>query len=362
MSDTYGDTDSPLAVPAKGESAGDTAAKVICDFAAAVLNADVQPAWSAVCPGKKVVESSFTYDPEKKLFVGKNLPALYGWRDKGDKFTRGADEWQASHDVFHMRWVFPREQNVIARLRAPVVGTLSKSLDRALFDGRHPAYVHPQDPDIWAPTFVDQPGVILRRKATSTAPASYAGNALDGLLAGKAVPSRGVILDIGGTPADWVNGSKVTVLGKDVMGGTYRRVIAIASARVPYRLYTTEAVTEVTSVSLEAQATTAGTIAVGLGGRRGYGTAVIPFTGVDLTLAKPATFQPVKIVIPGSKKVMEFAAVAWVLKLYERLDRSPAAYPEVGAGISTLGAPAEVAGAQVSLQPDGGAPIDAQFP
>ncbi len=360
--DRYGDVEFPARAPVRNEAAGDRSRTIIVDFAAAVLNASVQAPWSAVCPEKKVVETKYAWNPEKWMFSDGHLPSLFCWRDGGDKLQATGDEWKMRQDHCHLRWVFPLTKQTIAKLREPIIGALSSALDRAFSNTRHPAYVHPDDPDIWAPTYQVQPVAILKPKATSTLAAVYSGAGLDGALAGQAVPRRGVVLDLGGAPSSWITGSHITVTGLDVMGVAVTLIFSVDATKVPYRLFSTSALSRVDSIVRDAQAGAAGTLAVGLGARRGWGTSVVDMGRCDVDMLTTAAFDPVVIHVEGTKQSKVYPAIGWTFTLRERLVRAPEQYPTIGDGIDETGAAAVVPGAQNEINPVDGITVKAAYP
>ncbi len=61
--DRYGLIEFPPEAGRQPRPSGDPALEVIVAFAQAVLNQYQGPAWTQVCPGKRVVENTYTHDP-----------------------------------------------------------------------------------------------------------------------------------------------------------------------------------------------------------------------------------------------------------------------------------------------------------
>lgn len=348
--DTYGPLPFPVLVPAPGEAAGDPVLRVVVDFAATVLNAYVQPAWESVCPRRKVVEKALVESPEADFFSDTHLPALYCFRDGGEPPAQDAADWRRTHDDLTLVWVFPLEKQTVKRLRSPIIAALTKAVDWAFYRNRDPAYVAALDTDPTARTYNQQPGTFLLQKSTSTAPQTYSGFGLDGPNAGQPVsPARGVIVDLGGDPASWVDQSVIRITGADVLGGAVTIPLVVTVSRIPGRLYTPQALTSLTSVTVDAQAGTAGTLMVGTGARQGYGTNIVAFAQFDLELVTTARYKPLRIPFKNTPEVRIYPAIEWKIRILERLLLDPADAPLIGAGIDQSGAPVQGPGVTTTL-------------
>lgn len=362
--DQYGEQRFPIDPPTPGQAAGDPALNLILDFSSAVLNAMVGPAWDVVCPKRKVVERTFASDPEKDAFTDQGLPALYGFRVGGKPPISLADQWRTTFDGVLLRWVFPLQPQLIAKLRSPVITAMTKALDRAFYDTRSPAYVNPNDTDPAAPTLGEQPDLLLTSHHTATSLQTFTGSSLDGPLAGAPFsPARGVILDLGGNPSDWVDGSTIVVSGLNILGTATSQTIVIVAARIPCRMYTTNSFSEVGTIMVDAQSTTAGTLRAGLGARAGYGTSIPDFGHIDVWVLKTAVFKPVKIGLRGGPEVRAYPAIEWSLEVRERLIEAPQDFPVAGAGIDNFGQPLTGSSAGLTLlNPDGIVVVNAAYP
>ncbi len=365
MAEKYGDNAFPVPPPVRGEAAGDRVRSILLGLVKAVLNAYVTPAWNDVCPGKKVVETTFPFNPEWEMFRDGGLPAVYLWRNTGDAPERMGDEWREQRDFVHVRWVFPVQPQTVAKLREPIVGALTKALDRALFNTRDPAYVHPDDTDETAPTYLEELDALVTLKATSTSAQTFATTGFDGAR-GQAsltrIPKRGVVINLRGSAASWVHGSTVVVTGEDVLGNAVVHTLTVDTSRVPGRLYTTSSLTKIVSVVVGPQADAAATFSIGLGARAGCGTSIVNFGHFDVEMEKAAQFVPVTIAFKNSPKVNKYPAIEWVLRIPERLVPDAAAYQTPGAGIDQFGDPAVVPSAGVDLNnPDGVTTVAAQY-
>lgn len=365
MTEKYGDVSFPVPIPTRGEASGDRARSILLGLVKAVLNAYVLPAWNDVCPGKKVVESTFPFNPEWEMFRDSGLPAVYLWRNAGDPPERMGDEWREQRDFVHVRWVFPVQPQTVAKLREPIVGALTKAVDRALFNTRDPAYVHPDDTDEMAPTYLEELDALVTVKATSTGAQTFATTGFDGAK-GQAsltrIPKRGVVLNLRGSAASWVHGSEIVVTGEDVLGNPVVHTLTVDTSRIPGRLFTTSSLTKIVSVVVDPQADAAASFSIGLGARVGYGTSIVNFGHFDVGMEKAAAFVPVSIAFKGSPRVMKYPAIEWVLSIQERLVPDAADYQTPGNGIDQFGDPAVVPSAGVGLNnPDGVTTVSAQY-
>lgn len=358
MADTFGTLTDPAAAPAAGETVTDRALDVLLAFSAAVLTEKIGAAWSAVAPGKAVVARVYPWDPEAESFTDKDLPALFGWRSGGKPPTVEASDWLVQEDTITMQWVLPPTAQARSRIRAPILSGWAKMLEKSLYTRRETAYVAATDTDPLSRTYAAAPTAVMLARATSTGAQMYTGAALDGLVGGAAIsPPRGITVTLGGSPGAFADGSTITITGTDVLGGTQTRTLTIAAASVPYTLATPTDFRTVTGVSVDAQAGTGGTIAVGTAARRGYGSPLLETAGAlgiwPIRAAMPTTVQ---IKFKASSEVREYHAIEFQIGIRERYQRDPAQYGLLGAG--GQGA----ATAAVTQASDGRLASDGQFP
>jgi hypothetical protein len=150
MTDTFGGTSFPVAVPASDEPVGDAALYRLGQCLTAVLNHYVGAAWSAVAPGRAVVERVYYHDP-KEWVDESHLPALYIWSDQG-RSARVADELVEERRTIQVRWFDDPCSEDHREQRAPILSAIAKCITRALFRERDPAWVAADDTDARAAT------------------------------------------------------------------------------------------------------------------------------------------------------------------------------------------------------------------
>ena len=137
----------PVPAPAAEAAVSDPGLDVLLAFAKDVLVARCNTAWAAIAPNignGDVVQLVRTHDPAERAFLEKQLPALWGWRTKGDSETI-ADDFDTSLDTLCLLWVFPPALAENQRLRGPIVNGVAKSLLASLKRGRDPAWVKSGD-------------------------------------------------------------------------------------------------------------------------------------------------------------------------------------------------------------------------
>jgi len=142
MADRFGNLTLPTTTPVAGQPAGDPAIYYLGTFCQAVLNADAAAAWTAVCPGKRLVEFVWYHEPDEMCFADRWLPALFLWREKSER----AVEWLAedilqTHDLVQCCWVLPATPaQETSRVRHPAINAHEKALARALSLGVNSAW------------------------------------------------------------------------------------------------------------------------------------------------------------------------------------------------------------------------------
>lgn len=340
MGDTYGALAQPVPVPADGEPVSDPALAVMLAFGQAVLNAKMSAAWAEVAGGVLPVRAVFDNDPERESFNDKSLPALYGYRKPGKPAYDLAEDYRVSEDLIVLIWALPSTPQFRQRLRSPAVNGMGKMLDRSINRGREPAYVKAGDPDPLAATLPAAPTAIKLSVATSAAPASYSGGALDGALGTAALsPPRAITVTLGGDPSSFTPSSSIVVSGENALGLAIARTFTVGA--VPATFSTDCDFASVTSVDVDAQAGTAGTISVGAAAFAGLGSVLLDAVGaMQIVAVKAAT--PRLLVIKGSDagkpaRPLTYPCVEIQFSLVERLYQDPAEYDALG-GESELGA------------------------
>lgn len=282
MSDTFGQVDiyPTLSVDSP---AGDPALQVLGDYVQAVCNARLAAAWATVMPGRQVIENVFTHDP-RESFNDAKTPALYVFRLKSSGEASSAElmaeDWLIERTQIALWWVLPSGQQDKMLARTPFANAIRKTLARALYQERDAAYQKLGDPEPTALDVATDADAILLSTATSTSTASYSGAGLDGAVGTAAIsPQRSVTLALGGAPTDWTDGSTITVTGTNVVGGDLSETFSVSAGDVPTTLTSASNWGSVTEVDVDAQATTTGTLSVGLTGYAGRGTVIRRYLG-----------------------------------------------------------------------------------
>ena len=329
MADTYGALEEPVPVPADGEPVSDPALQVFLDFAAAILNAKLGDAWRAIAGDLPPVKFTYANDPEREYVKDQTFPALFGYRKPGPPPYNLAEDYRVTEDIFVLIWALPSTPQFRQRLRSPAVNGFGKMLDRSIERGREPVYAKDGDTDPRAATLPLQPTAVRLDFATSAAPAVYSGAALDGAIGAAAIsPRRPVAIVLSGDPASFAIGSTVTIEGTNALGLAISRTLTIAAA--PSTLTTNCDFATVTSVAVDAQAGTAGTISVGLGPFSGLGSVLLDALGaMQIWATKAAT--PRLLTIKGSDagkptRPLTYPCIEVQYSLRERLRLDPAEY------------------------------------
>lgn len=282
MSDTYGEIPIPTVAPAVGAAVTDPALSLVAAFLTAVLNANGQTAWAAVSPAvtglqsgtgtraMPVVRFTATHDPELEVLTETSLPALFLYRTGSTSRPFWlAEDYRVTEDKWVLRWVIQPSDPKARKTRQPFANAVVKIIDRAIESQRDPVFVQAGDPDPTAPTTPAAPTAIKVAVTSSTSQQVYTGAALDGAIGGSAfAPSQiptvtttgsggsGIVLFAGiggdGNPRT----SRVTLGGVGTFTGDW-------------------ALSQITSITVPAQADDLATLAFGLFGFAGLGTNII---------------------------------------------------------------------------------------
>jgi hypothetical protein len=343
MTDTYGALSIPVAIPTDAEvsATGDPALDVWASYLQAYINTYGAAAWAKVFPRSLTgpippVLKTFTHQPTDEtiaVFNERYLPALYVYRASGAEQKWEWLDGRIARDTITLLWVFPTGTQPAERIRVPYVNALVKLVDTAIEKYLDPCWTYPGDPDPLAASIVADPDGVKLSIATSMSAQTYTGAALDGAIGSAAFDQpRAATVTLGGAPGDFTDGSTVVVTGLDVLGRPQSRTLTIDASQVPYTLTTGYAFTQVTSAAVAAQATTAGTLSLGLGAFVGRGSMVLNFAPTGLRRAGQWRAQPITIPTtgPGGANVPRYYdAVEIPLEGFEVWDRE---YP-TGAGL-----------------------------
>lgn len=163
MTDKFGGLPIPAPVVAEpdifppGDSVGDPLIGYVADFLRAVITFYVGDAWNSVQPGKSIIRTVLTNDPDD-VFIESHLPALYVFRPK--RATREAVETSIDiADDYHVetsrlvaQWIMDPMPLVQRGLRNQIVNAVRKVVDKAVHIGRDVAWQVPGDLDPKAAT------------------------------------------------------------------------------------------------------------------------------------------------------------------------------------------------------------------
>jgi hypothetical protein len=350
---TYGAITIPVTAPTdpSTEATGDPALDVWAAYLKAYINAYGEAAWAKAFPRSNdagqvpPVKTTFTHQPTDETiapFNEKYLPALYVYRASGAANSWEATDWRVSMDTITLLWIFPTGTQPAERIRVPYVNAITKLIDAAIESDRDPVYVHPNDTDPTAASLVADPNAVKLILASSTTAQSYSGAALDGAVGDSAfVQPRKATITIDGDSAAFVDGSVVTVTGKNVLGVDFTDTITISTATFPATLSTTYSFLQVTQIDVDAQADVTGTIEFGLSAYQGRGSMVLNFAPCGIKRAGNWTAKPITIPIQGANGVTvqrSYDAVECPLETYEPWVRDASTLNGLSGTVSANGA------------------------
>ena len=177
---TFGASTIPLQSPATGEAVGDPALDVLLSFCKAVLNADAATAWATRAAGETPpVREVFAHDPVANDFVDRDLPALFMYRDNGGTYEDEGIDLHRENSTVKLRWVFPPTVQGPQASRDPIISGMSKTLAKAITQGRHASWVVADD--------LADNDALRTAAATSTSIQTITGAGFTGALAGDGV-------------------------------------------------------------------------------------------------------------------------------------------------------------------------------
>jgi hypothetical protein len=312
MADTYGAIELPVLAPTDGPDPNVAALSAVSDpgldtmlaFLKAVVNAELSDAWHKRAPAQDPIGFVFPYNPEDAgggFFNDRKGGALYGYRKPNVAGYDYTDGFRVTEDAWTFLWVPPEQPQARSGPYKPIINGLAKVVDEAVYLTRHPAYQKPLDQDPKALDVAALPSSILLTKATLTSQYTYAGAGLDGSI-GPAVigPARGITIALGGTAGSFTVGSTITLSGLDVLGFAQSEIFVILTGAETFA--SANGYTAVTSVAVDAQTGTAGTITVGTGAFVGRGTLLLPALGaMRVWPLKQAAWRYLKIQREGAK-------------------------------------------------------------
>lgn len=329
MSTQWGATALPLAAPSAGEAVTDRALSTIGAYLQAFVNEHGATAWQAVHKDSGLtvadnlpVRNVYTYNPEdaRREFNDRTFPALFLWRESGDDDWLGAD-WRVDNAVWRALWIFPPAKQQHQPSRDPFLSGLVKLVSYALKRGRDASYQDAADTDATALTVAALPTAIKTSIATSAAPQTYSGAALNGSIGtGSISPPRPPTVTTSGTLGSLVAGSDVVFTGLNSIGMTITSTVTIGAA---LGTFTGDYdLSSVTSVAATAQAGTAAAWTFGLGEFTGKGTVALRRAGlVSLTLTNYRTrLLPIQYTDGSTEKALQYDAIEMSFAAVERLE------------------------------------------
>lgn len=277
MADTYGALEIP--VDEAAAPIGDPALLRLGNYLKAVLNAQLATAWATLRPRSGdfalPVRTVFTHDPKRRAFSDALLPALFVYRVKG-AFDRDAEEYDQDHSDIAVLWIYPPDTQEKDVPRAPFANAVAKVTRWALEVQRHPSWVDEPSDDVdpLAATVAVDVDSFLLAKATLTSPHTYSGAGLDGTLGVSALsPRLGLTLTLASAPAGTYNtASPIVVTYLDVFGDTTTASLTPPTTTGPATLSLGSDMSQLVSIAVPAQTTTAGSISAGNALRGGRGT------------------------------------------------------------------------------------------
>jgi hypothetical protein len=326
MPDHFGLLGLPVVAVRKG-AAGDPALAVLGAFLTAVLTADLAGAWEPLAPGRPVVRRVFPYSVYKRRFLKEDMPSLFLFRSgagKAEAYT--ADAYRRTQTVL-VQWVYPPAINEHQIDRDPFVNAVGAAMERALYRGRHPAWVVASDRA--APE-----GLVLPM-ATSTQPITLAGGAFTGPLASQRMQaSRSVTITTAPAPGAYTVGVPIPILGFDAYGRPVHDSVTLTAKDGGETVPTLWRFSTVARLVLPRMASTAGILSAGYADSPevALGSLVERHAGIfRLEVAKPAEVKPLLIPIknPETRAAdppMPFEMVELALSVEELLDEDPAAH------------------------------------
>lgn len=363
MTDRLGGLPLPAPVPvppapspgprAATSSAGDPALAVLGGFLATVLAADLATAWAALAPGRPVVRRIFPFSVFKRRFIKEDLPSLFLYRSgpgQTEPFT--ADYYRRTQTVL-VQWVFPPALNENQIERDPFANALCGAVERAIYRGRHPAWVVPADRGT--------PEGLVLPIATSLGAVTLTGALLTGLLAGQAVHApRSVVVTTAPQMGAYTVNAPITIAGFDgrrVLTDTVRLTAPNGGEAVP----SLRRFAQVTRIELPPMPSSNGRITIGYADSPevALGSLVQRHAGLlRLDITKPGDVKPLLIHVKNPQTRAEdtplpFEMLEIPLTMEELLEEDPALH------YAPLPAQQGGRGASVDYLADDGTSVDA---
>jgi hypothetical protein len=174
MADQLGALQLPVAAYVPGTAAGDPALDAIAGYLTAILNAYVGPAWSdelgvnGAAPGQRVVQKTFTTNPENGCFQKEDMPTLFVWRPtEGDSSEQWTDDLVRVQTNVALLWITRPADQPKRAARSPIGNAVAAAIRSALHAGRDPVWVDPLDTE---PTAATEGSALMARAGLSEWP------------------------------------------------------------------------------------------------------------------------------------------------------------------------------------------------
>jgi hypothetical protein len=331
MPDHFGLLKLPVATAPHG-AAGDPALDVLGAFLSAVLTAELTKAWAPLAPGRPVVRRVFPFSVTKRRFLKEDMPSLFVFRQgngKSEAYT--ADAYRRTQTVL-VQWVYPPALNEHQIDRDPFVNAVGAAMERALYRGRHPAWVVPSD--------LAAPSGLLLPVATSTQPVTMTGGGLPGggltgpLASLRLQAARSVTITTGPAPGAYTVGVPIPVIGLDTRGVVLRDAVTLTGKDGGETVPTLWRFSAISALTFPAMASAAGLLSAGYAASPEVllGSLLERHAGFfRLEVARPAEVKPLLVPIKnpetrGADAPMPFEMVEIALSVEELLDEDPAVH------------------------------------
>jgi hypothetical protein len=140
MTERFGALELPAATGS--DALTDPALALITSFVRAAIESDLTAAWVEVDPtSASACCYAYPHNPTEQSFNDRNLPALYMWRDGVPRTSEYGSDFMMSSTKLVGVWVMPPAHDEDARSREPIFNGVHASVARAVYRGRHKAWV-----------------------------------------------------------------------------------------------------------------------------------------------------------------------------------------------------------------------------
>lgn len=278
MSDTFGSLGLPVGPAGTNQPAGDPTLLRLLSFIQAAIIASCGSSWEAVAtPREPVVRVANAYDPERVHFSEKDLPALFGFRQRQVFATEGAPlDFLTSTSGVTVLWVPSPTTQLRDIQRTTFCNAVAKAVAVALQRGRVAEWVDDGDTDPKAATLPEDVDAIKTSIASSTSPQSYSGAALNGAIGANTMsPRRGLAIKRKAATSAY-SLSPIVVTYVDWRGVERTMSVTPPNANGGDTLRPTDdEMAAAVQIDVPGQASTAGAFEVGVQARSGRGSSLV---------------------------------------------------------------------------------------